>query len=94
MWRGVKARLMYLTVLGVQVEISDSMYNGSRAPDVPAMQVEIREGWARDRVTAQRLPFDEDQWRRKFLRSIIGHLGKAQNVARVIKLTEHAMDGA
>ena len=56
-------------------------------------QVELREGWLRDRTPAQRLPFDEDQWRRNFLKSIIGHLGKAQNVRRIIKLTEHAMDG-
>lgn len=55
--------------------------------------MELREGWPRDRAPAQRLPFDEDQWRRKFLKSIIGHLGKAQNARRVIKLTEHAMDG-
>lgn len=57
-------------------------------------QVELREGWPWDRSTAQRLPFNEDQWRRKLLKSIIGHLSKAQNVRRVIKLTEHAMDGA
>ena len=57
-------------------------------------QVEIREGWPRDRSAAQRLPFEEDQWRRRLLKSIIGHLGKAPNVMRVIKLTEHAMDGA
>ena len=57
------------------------------------VQVEIRDGWPRERTPAQRLPFDEEQWRRKPFKNIIG-LAKAQNVKRVLKLTEHTVHRA
>ena len=57
------------------------------------VQVEIRDGWPRERSAAQRLPFDEEQWRRKPFKNLIG-LAKAQNVKRVLKLTEHTVHGA
>ena len=57
-------------------------------------QVEIREGWPRDRTRTDRLPFDEDEWRHpNLLRHLIGRFGKAQHAKRVLRLTEHAMDG-
>ena len=57
------------------------------------VQVEIRNGWPRERTPAQRLPFDEEQWRRKPFKNFIG-LAKAQNVKRVLKFTEHTVHGA
>ena len=56
------------------------------------MQVEVREGWPRWKSQTQRLPFDEDQWRRKPLKNLIG-LSKSQNVRRVIRFTENLTEG-
>ena len=57
------------------------------------MQVEVREGWPRRRSQTQRLPFDEEQWRRKPLKNLIG-LSKPQNVRRVMRFTENLTKGA
>ena len=56
------------------------------------MQVEVREGWPRWKSQTQRLPFDEEQWRRKPLKNLIG-LSKAQNVRRVMRFTESLTQG-
>ena len=53
----------------------------------------MREGWPRWKSSTQRLPFDEEQWRRKPLKNLIG-LSKAQNVRRVIRFTENLTQGA
>ena len=56
-------------------------------------QVEVREGWPRWKSQTQRLPFDEEQWRRKPLRNLIG-LSKPQNMRRVIRFVENVTQGA
>ena len=50
-------------------------------------------GWPRGMSHTQRLPFDDEQWRRKPLRNLIG-LSKPQNMRRVIRFTENLTQGA
>ena len=57
------------------------------------VQVEIRCGWPRERTTpAQRLPFEEDQWRKKPLKNLIG-LIRPQNAKKVLTFTERFTQG-